>query len=54
MWFNKPLDVAIESGCRKIVFGEQIHWFPPMRQRADLGEEKNCGFKNVSIRLNRE
>ena len=49
-WFNKPLDVAIESGCRKIVFGEQIHWFPPMRQRADLGEEKNCGFKNVSIR----
>ena len=53
-WFNKPLDVAIESSCKKIVFGEQIHWFPPMGQRADLGEENNCGFKNVSIRLNRE
>ena len=39
-WFNKPLDVAIESGCKKIVFGEQIHWFPPMGQRADLGEKK--------------
>ena len=39
-WFNKPLDVAIESGCKKIVFGEQIHWFPPMGQRADLRKKK--------------
>ena len=53
-WFSKPLDVAIESGCKKIVFGEQIHWFSPMGQRANLGEENNCGFKNVSIRLDGE
>ena len=53
---NKPLDIAIENGCKKIVFGEQIHWFPPMGQRADLHEKpkKNCGVKNVWIRLDGE
>ena len=44
-WFNKPLDVAIESGCKKIVFGEQIHWFPPMEQRTDFGGRIKLRFQ---------